>query len=420
MRLFLILFILQIALCIEWKTLGDHDTFHGEVAMFLLDSGLLNTSDSGLAGAVRYDASLLHAPDLPSWLSYDYQPLYNSGVVFGLPPDNITSVQLKVVAHDTVAFTSQVFKLLINVLPSPERRRFEVQLKITNIRVTDLLANQMLYRLFAVFHQELWPESATTSLCLTRLEASATVSASSPVPADSAGVILRVASAVPFSRRLRALQREVRPLWSRAPCPRNFRRSREERHFRGVGLHIDWCWFKLFDGGSVVNVSTTISPVPPAEVVPPRLPRLGPLPGRQNVPRRQVWGAWLSACLGPVICAVLLCAMITVAMWNQQSDDDRAELVDTVFASYDCGEGARGSLRRQPRSGRSPSLSSCGPGSLRRSVLRDVSPRLISQSDSESDTMPRQPHPLYCDRTIQQPCLLYVQQSDFTPGRVFV
>lgn len=48
-----------------------------------------------------------------------------------------------------------------------------------------------------------------------------------------------------FSEVLRELEREVSPLWPLRLCPRDFKKTSSERHFRSKGFLVDWCSFKL-------------------------------------------------------------------------------------------------------------------------------------------------------------------------------
>ena len=89
----------------------------------------------------------------------------------------------------------------------------------------------------------LWP-AAGDDLVLTWLELGGPA-AVVPRPGEHSGTLLRLASGAPFSRQLHLLQEEVRPLWARVPCPRNFKRSKFERHFRKRDFKMDWCQFKL-------------------------------------------------------------------------------------------------------------------------------------------------------------------------------
>lgn len=58
-------------------------------------------------------------------------------------------------------------------------------------------------------------------------------------------VILTLGSQADFSEVLRDLEREVSPLWAFRNCPRDFKKTSAERHFRTKGFLVDWCSFKL-------------------------------------------------------------------------------------------------------------------------------------------------------------------------------
>ncbi|VVD02962.1 unnamed protein product [Leptidea sinapis] len=72
---------------------------------------------------------------------------------------------------------------------------------------------------------------------------------------DQHSLVVRLGSAVPFSSELKRLREEVRPLSRLPSCPREFKRTTVERLFRDAGFTLDWCSFELYN--TVYNERST-------------------------------------------------------------------------------------------------------------------------------------------------------------------
>ncbi|XP_037073528.1 LOW QUALITY PROTEIN: epsilon-sarcoglycan-like [Pollicipes pollicipes] len=224
------------------------ETRHGEVFKLRLDASLLSsTSDvsrpglasvqavqrrlpvdrleSGPLAGLRFSPSVRDAPDLPAWLSYDFSQERSNGVVYGVPPPHVEQFQLEVIVTNLSTYETSRREVFVVVLENEDPPTHEVQLKINNMNPVDLFFGSNMDRLHEIFREVLWPQGG-------------------------ADLLLRLASRAAFSAPLRHLQRQVRPLWARVPCPRDFTRSSAERHFRQRGFLVDWCQFKLVSGAS--------------------------------------------------------------------------------------------------------------------------------------------------------------------------
>ena len=69
------------------------------------------------------------------------------------------------------------------------------------------------------------------------------------VPSEKDGLVVYLGSQANFSQDLLELDRETTPLRSFPDCPRNFKRTSVERHFREKGFSLDWCAFRLLKAG---------------------------------------------------------------------------------------------------------------------------------------------------------------------------
>ena len=65
------------------------------------------------------------------------------------------------------------------------------------------------------------------------------------VPTEKDGLVVYLGSTANFSEQLKDLDRETGPLRSFPDCPRNFKKTSVERHFREKGFTVDWCAFRL-------------------------------------------------------------------------------------------------------------------------------------------------------------------------------
>ena len=105
-----------------------------------------------------------------------------------------------------------------------------------------------------IFKHHLWKESSK-DLHLTFIASSVDVGYRRPViPTEKDGVVLQLGSNSNFSEELLELNRETSPLRTFTPtCPRNFKRTSVERHFREKSFALDWCAFRLMKLNSGQN-----------------------------------------------------------------------------------------------------------------------------------------------------------------------
>ncbi|XP_043244935.1 alpha-sarcoglycan-like isoform X1 [Amphibalanus amphitrite] len=392
--------------CEELQESLDHTTVlakHGEVFSIILNSSLLSgAADNRANDTLRFSPSLLGAPDLPDWLSYGYSEQLRCGVVYGVPPPHLDEFRLEIIVTNLRTYQTSRREVHVLVSDSAESLRHEVQLKINNMDPVDLLFDSSggsssrkqprnasnIEKLQEIFQQVLWP-AAGADVRLTWLSV-ADPGPVAPRPGAHLGTLLRLASGAPFSPQLRFLQQEVRPLWARVPCPRNFKRSKFERHFRERDFKMDWCQFKLFESGELALLvdepAPTAAPPPP----PPSLADVLPLPARVAVPARSYVSDFLTTIGIPLLVALLLCATLTCIMCCQgehlETDSD-GEFFDNVFSVFVRRRPAEIQMVQYPGGSsslpRGVSLPRSQTSTLRRAALRDVSPRLAEQSEYE-------------------------------------
>lgn len=66
-------------------------------------------------------------------------------------------------------------------------------------------------------------------------------------PSQRDGTVVFLGSHSNFSSELFDLDLETTPLRKSSPCPRDFKRTTVERHFRAKGFALDWCEFRLME-----------------------------------------------------------------------------------------------------------------------------------------------------------------------------
>nr|CAG4642465.1 EOG090X04W0 [Evadne anonyx] len=237
-------------------------TFHiqtDEVFTIPLSPATFNLSDAEYTTeSYSYSASIHGLPDLPKWIHMTYNRAFNMGFLYGTPPNLESTVKLDLVALNLLTFDSPTQEITLEITQKQVPARRQIKLKIHNINIEDLMDQQKISHLLDVFRIVLWPESAH-DLHLVELQSAILAGDRHPVrPEDGEGVILTLGSHAEFSNTLRGLEREVSPLWSFRPCPRNFKKTSVERYFYLKGFILDWCSFHLVpQNSSLVTLSTT-------------------------------------------------------------------------------------------------------------------------------------------------------------------
>ncbi|XP_045780319.1 uncharacterized protein LOC123877550 isoform X1 [Maniola jurtina] len=196
----------------------------------------------------RFHASLIGKPELPPWLRYIYSGRHHSGFIFGTPPRNTKSpITLEVIGLNRQDYETRRVLLNLNVIAKDNMAKHEVELKIDNLNVEDLLDEHRMTRLKDILRTKLWTESST-DLYPTFLASAIDLGARLPLkPGDGEGLVVRLGSTMPFSSELKRLREEVRPLSRLPSCPREYKRTTVERLFRDAGLTLDWCSFELYN-----------------------------------------------------------------------------------------------------------------------------------------------------------------------------
>jgi len=237
------------------------DTFHiqtDEVFTIPLSPSTFNLSDESTADTYTYSASLHGLPDLPSWIHITHNHVFKMGFLYGTPPNLESTIKLDLVALNQFTYDSPTQEITLEITQKQVPARRQIQLKIDNINIEDLMDEQKLSKFLDVFRLVLWPESSN-DLHLVKLQSAILAGGRHPVrPEDGEGIIMTLGSHIEFSETLRELEREVSPLWSFQPCPRNFKKTSVERYFRLRGFMLDWCSFHLVpQNSSLMTVSTT-------------------------------------------------------------------------------------------------------------------------------------------------------------------
>ncbi|KAJ8879221.1 hypothetical protein PR048_019827 [Dryococelus australis] len=286
-----------------------------------------------------YLPSLHNAPELPSWMQYTYSKRHHIGLLYGVPPMNHGDVVLEIVGLDHKSYETRQRVIHINVHKKEDPAKYEVQLKIHNLNVEDMFDSHRLDRLLNVFRKKLWTES-DEDLYVTFLASAVQLGGRLPLrPSEEEGIVMRIGSTAPFSSLLIELQEEVRPLWKRGSCPRDFKRTTVEWLFRDAGLALDWCAFRLIEGSSssgLTHSSHQESGFPRGQ----GLPRLAEddrwsRPAKTQLPRRSYVGEFVFTIAVPMLVMVLLVLLLSfILCFHHEGIDWEAQLVPISSVSY--------------------------------------------------------------------------------------
>ncbi|KAK9509022.1 hypothetical protein O3M35_006437 [Rhynocoris fuscipes] len=230
--------------------LGGHAVLSVEVQttkLFVLpiNPSLFNwTAEDISVHGFWYRGSMVNSPDLPSWMNYMYSMRYNAGYIYGVPPTKQPDLTIELIGMNKKTFETRRIVKSINITEKQEPAKYEIQMKIDNLNIDDLFDGRRLQTLMDVFKEVLWSDAE--DLYATFLDSAIKLGARLPLkPQEGEGVVVHLGSTSEFSQELINLQEEVKPLWKRISCPRDFKRTTVDRHFRPRGFLPDWCSFRL-------------------------------------------------------------------------------------------------------------------------------------------------------------------------------
>lgn len=142
---------------------------------------------SGIPNQFVYQPSLKDAPDLPSWINYQYSEKRGSGYLYGVPPSDLSFIQLEIVALNRKNYETRVRTLPIHITEKLNPARNEVQLKIDNVNVEDMFDADRMERMKDIFRKALWKNSQD-DLYITFLESAVRMGARLPAnPSEGEG-----------------------------------------------------------------------------------------------------------------------------------------------------------------------------------------------------------------------------------------
>ncbi|CAB0008456.1 unnamed protein product [Nesidiocoris tenuis] len=264
-------------------------------------------------------------------MSYHFSKKHRKGFIFGVPPPDATNVQVEVIGLNREDYETRKAVIPINVTEKIDQAKYEIRLKIDNLNIEDMFDAHRLFNLMRIFTSVLWPDSAE-NLYMTNLVSAVKLGARLPLsPKDGEGVVIHLGSTNKFSDTLEQLEREVMPLRKITPCPRDFKRSTVDRHFRPSGFIIDWCSFKLvtLDTSGFSDKAQYHDPSQDYGV----LESLD-LVRREEIPRRDYSMEIITTLIVPLISLLALVAFLTVILCVQHDnvdDPESDEFFDSVF-----------------------------------------------------------------------------------------
>ncbi|XP_066903971.1 epsilon-sarcoglycan isoform X2 [Halyomorpha halys] len=213
------------------------EIFTSKIFIKKIDPTFFNWTENSSVRGFKYRATLANNPDLPRWMSYLYSDRHRAGFIFGVPPVNQPNFKLDIIGINKDTYESLHKTIHLNVTEKQDIARYEVHLKVDNLNVQDLFDSHRLQKLLNIFMDVLW-KSSKNYLYVTFLASAVKLGARLPlIPQEGEGE--------EFSEELMDLQEEVRPLLKFSSCPRDFKRTTVDRHFRSQGFLLDWCSFRL-------------------------------------------------------------------------------------------------------------------------------------------------------------------------------
>lgn len=298
----------------------DANVLMTEVFAIQLDPLMFNWTFEDSNNQFVYQASLLNAPDLPSWINYIYSEQHHSGFLYGVPPKITETIPLEVVALNKRTYETRIENLDVIISEKLNSARYEVHLKIDNLNVEDMFDVDKMEALKNVFRKELWRDSSF-DIYVTFLSSAIELGARKPLnPDEGEGVVIRLGSEFPFSAELLELQEEVRPLWKVPACPRDFKRTSVERFFREAGFALDWCSFRLVDNNNSAMHHTNGNLVMEEQEHHYESNDIWHSISKEDVPRRSYMHELLVSFLVPVIILIILGLLLSFLLCFESED----------------------------------------------------------------------------------------------------
>lgn len=156
-------FLLVISIFIFQKCSSIEQGTVGEVFVYKISHELFawtNNTKSFKEVEFRYRPTLKDHPELPSWIGYIYSKPHKIGYLYGTPPEKLgdKKISLDIVALNKRTYETKavVLDIWINSkLPAPN----EIQLKVHNFNLIQLLEQAEMTNLMNIFKLDLWTES---------------------------------------------------------------------------------------------------------------------------------------------------------------------------------------------------------------------------------------------------------------------
>lgn len=292
------------------------------------------------AAMLRYRASLINQPSLPSWLKYHYSKDYKTGLLYGVPKLS-AQYRLQIVATDRDTFETGNLFVTVNVQRSHQHQNFGVRLKIDNLNLEDVFDKQRTDRILNLFRSRFW-ENAAEDLHLTFVDSAINLGGRRPLkPTNKDGVIIELGSHHKFSDSLISLDKETEPLRKIDSC--SYKRISVERYFRQAGLAVDWCSFRLVYHNDTVDEKHENNSAEKIKWTFPQKSKTG---------RRSRFPEILVAIIGPLLIFSLFCVFVGFLLWTDcgGEKDNTNVFIESLFDIFDCGllgRGQGGSLEQQ-------------------------------------------------------------------------
>ncbi|XP_055309608.1 epsilon-sarcoglycan isoform X2 [Sitodiplosis mosellana] len=198
----------------------------------------------------EYSFSLKNYPDLPTWMRFMYSTEYNSGFLYGTPPEQLggREIHLDVVALNKLNYNIEHAVLSLYIARKTTYAVNTVQMKIDNLNWVHLTDPGRVENLKNIFTFDLWPESKN-DLHISFMESAVNMGGRVPVqPQQKEGIIVHLSSHTAFSQRLIDLQEEVKPLYKISTC--TYKRTSVQTIFENAGFKLDWCAFHIVNDDS--------------------------------------------------------------------------------------------------------------------------------------------------------------------------
>ncbi|KAJ8917775.1 hypothetical protein NQ315_010681 [Exocentrus adspersus] len=308
-----------------------------EVFEIVVDPPMFNwIADNKTEGQYVYQASLLNAPDLPSWINFVYSEKRDKGYLYGVPPKQPdTKTLLEIIALNRKNYETKIEKLNLIISNKIRPARYEVIIKIDNLNVEDVLDvdSPINITLKDIFRKHLW-KASEDDLYITFLSSAVELGARKPlIPNKEEGIVVRLGSHEEFSEELLMLQNEVRPLWIYSSCP-NVKRTSVEKIFRDAGFRLDWCFFRLIynnnSGQNQPGANEKLSSVEESELLHDHWKPVS----RSEISQRSYFHELLVSILVPILIMIVLASTLSFILCfhhDEIEDEGSNEFFNNLF-----------------------------------------------------------------------------------------